>query len=225
MATKGDEAAYRERYGDMDVASLLAEWDEPLSDVARAALLAELEERGVRVKGLAPPQEEPRDPEQRARDKVRLGAAWLLIVGILQAVGGGFLGARVAAELRDARADLEGLAPDETVTFDGGSYSVAELRRVVDRSEVLVIAFPVGLGLVFIGLFFWARRSPLPALMTALVLFVTVHVADAVLDPAALYRGIVMKVVVVLALLGGIRAAVARPDPEGVSADGEAAAT
>ncbi len=68
--------------------------------------------------------------------------------------------------------------------------------------------FVFGLAAVFFGLAFWARKSPFPAAITGLVVFVTVHLLDAIADPTAIIRGILIKIVIVVILSRAISAGV-----------------
>lgn len=74
--------------------------------------------------------------------------------------------------------------------------------------EVQPIAYVIifGIAAAFWGLFFWARRSPLPAAIVGLILFVTLHLVDAVADPTTLMRGWLMKIIVIAILSKAISA-------------------
>ena len=74
------------------------------------------------------------------------------------------------------------------------------------RNIVMVSVF--GIAAVFFALYFWARKQPLPASIVGLVVFVTLHVLDAIADPAALLRGIIMKVIIIAILVNAIQAGV-----------------
>jgi hypothetical protein len=63
-----------------------------------------------------------------------------------------------------------------------------------------------GIGVAFLGLAFWARFNPLPPAIVGLVLFVSVHLLDAVADPASLARGLIMKIIIVVVLSKAISA-------------------
>ncbi len=63
-----------------------------------------------------------------------------------------------------------------------------------------------GIAILFFCLYLWARKNPLPAAIVGLVLFVTVHLLDAVADPTAIVRGIVLKIIVVVVLIKAIQA-------------------
>jgi hypothetical protein len=61
---------------------------------------------------------------------------------------------------------------------------------------------------VHLGLWWWARSAPFAAALVALVLFVTLQVVEAAIDPASLGRGIIIKVLFLVALVQAVRAGV-----------------
>lgn len=75
-----------------------------------------------------------------------------------------------------------------------------------DAGQALIIA-SVALGVYFGALGFWARHSPLAALVVGLVSFVGLHVVNAVIDPMTIAQGLIMKVVVIYFLVKGVKAA------------------
>lgn len=58
---------------------------------------------------------------------------------------------------------------------------------------------------VFFGLAYWAKNNPFAAAVVGLVLFLSVHLADAVVDPNQIYKGIIVKVIVIVILVKAIR--------------------
>jgi hypothetical protein len=105
------------------------------------------------------------------REKAGNGSGWILAIAILQAVGGGFM------------------------------YMMsASTSSPSDPAAIGVLIVMLALALIFFGLWIWGRKSPFPALLTALVVFVSFHLLDAVLDPATLVQGIIMKIVVLSGL-------------------------
>ncbi len=66
--------------------------------------------------------------------------------------------------------------------------------------DPLVLVVNLVLAAIHAGLWHWAKRSLLPAAVSALVLFVTVHLLNAVMDPATLVQGVVVKVIFLVAL-------------------------
>lgn len=70
----------------------------------------------------------------------------------------------------------------------------------------LVGGIVAGIGLVFLGLAAWATTAPFPAAVTGLVLYVTLTVVDAIADPTAIFRGIIIKVLIIAALAKAVQA-------------------
>lgn len=81
----------------------------------------------------------------------------LLIVGIIQIVVGGVVTALLVA--------------------------ASNRSSAVRLNLPLLLATTIGIGLIFIGLYFWARRSPLPATVVGLVIYgtlVAINVVSAI---------------------------------------------
>lgn len=72
------------------------------------------------------------------------------------------------------------------------------------RNMIMLSVF--GIGAVFFALYFWARKQPLPASIVGLVLFITMHLLDAIADPTALARGLIMKIIIIVVLVNAIQA-------------------
>jgi hypothetical protein len=72
------------------------------------------------------------------------------------------------------------------------------------------ISLVVGLGAaaVYIGLWHWSKRQPLGATAAGLGIFVTLVAASAVVEPRTLAQGLIVKVVVLVLLIRGVRAGV-----------------
>lgn len=76
-----------------------------------------------------------------------------------------------------------------------------------DQAEVTAGLLVIGAAAaVFYGLFFWARRNPLPAAIVGLVLYVSLQLLDAVADPASIMRGILIKLIIIFMLVRAIQA-------------------
>ncbi|MDD4891279.1 MAG: zinc ribbon domain-containing protein [Phycisphaerae bacterium] len=72
-----------------------------------------------------------------------------------------------------------------------------------------ILAVMLVLAAIFAALSFWARSSPLPAAIVGLVLFVTVHLIDAVASGGVtLAQGIIVKIIVIVVLIRAIQAGV-----------------
>jgi hypothetical protein len=58
---------------------------------------------------------------------------------------------------------------------------------------------------LFVALAVWAMRAPLIASIVGLSVFVLLHVGDAFVDPSTIYKGILMKIIVIAVLVGAVR--------------------
>lgn len=178
-----------------------------MSDAAPkpAALPPELPDtprESVRVRGRG------RYSAKSRSNNTRNAARWVLAIAIIQVVFGMFSGFNHVSVAQKAKENLSQYADDEVLQLeDGGTETAGALRLAIDREQVQMFVVPIGIGVVFLALFFWARKSPLPALATALALYVTVHAVDIVADPNNIYRGIILKVICILALVRGLKSA------------------
>lgn len=80
--------------------------------------------------------------------------------------------------------------------------------RMADGDVVFVLALNTGLCLVHLGLWWWARTAPFAAAVVALVLFVTLQIVELALDPSSIGRGVIIKVLFLVALVQAVRAGV-----------------
>jgi len=79
--------------------------------------------------------------------------------------------------------------------------------EIDDEASIPVLAVLIfGIAAVFFALAIWARRNPFPAAITGLVLFLTVHLLDALADPSAIIRGLLIKIIVIVVLIRAISA-------------------
>ncbi|MFK7742109.1 MAG: hypothetical protein AB8H80_17470 [Planctomycetota bacterium] len=141
--------------------------------------------------------------------KMKSGATIILVVAVIQLLAGGFFGWSNSKNCDRALEEIYVLDDSEMLELeDGEEVSVAELRKLIEKERIQGYLIPIGLAVAFFALWFWARSSPLPALVSALVLYLAAHALSAVAEPRSLSRGIILKVVVVAGLVSGIKSAV-----------------
>lgn len=63
----------------------------------------------------------------------------------------------------------------------------------------------VFIGLVFVGLGFATYKFPFPALLTGLILYVGLILLNAYWDPSSIASGIIMKVIIIVYLVKGLK--------------------
>jgi hypothetical protein len=99
------------------------------------------------------------------------GSGWILAISILQFIGG---------------LVMYGIGLSNSGANDAGPMAI--------------LVTTMGLAAIFFGLWLWGRKSPFPALLTALIVFVSFHLLEAVLDPMSILRGIIMKAIILAGL-------------------------
>jgi hypothetical protein len=143
------------------------------------------------------------------RSKVAKASKWILILGILFAVFGTAFGFLAKSTADDALRILSEYEDTDLYEVEGEVKTVKEWREAVAAEPTMIFISNYVLAAVMLGAYFWARKDPFPAIVTALCVFLAVQVLSAVVDPANLYRGIVIKVLAIVAFAGGIKAALA----------------
>lgn len=79
----------------------------------------------------------------------------------------------------------------------------------ITRDEITFSLATAGaLCAIHLGLWWWAKTAPFAAAVVALVLFVTLQVVWATLDPQTLTRGIIIKALFLIALIQAVKAGV-----------------
>lgn len=141
---------------------------------------------------------------------VKKASKWVLAVGIMFLVFGTFMGFMGKSAADKARADLaeyedsdQWLAP-----VDGKTVTVGELRQMISFEYYGVFAVNFFLALVMFAIFFWSKKSPFAAFVTALSVYLGVMVLSAIVDPKTIIQGVIVKVAVIVALTTGIKAAI-----------------
>jgi hypothetical protein len=61
--------------------------------------------------------------------------------------------------------------------------------------------------LIYLVLGAWCSKNPFGATLTALIIYATIVVVNAFVEPTSLFSGIVLKVIIITALVKGIRSA------------------
>ncbi|MBL8752174.1 MAG: hypothetical protein JNK15_02645 [Planctomycetes bacterium] len=152
-----------------------------------------------------------RRKEREGADRTKstkAAAVWVLVIALIQVGFGLFTGFSNQKVADQAIANLAQFSDDELLDLEDGTKERAkDLRAAIERERLQMFVVPIGIGVVFLALWLWARKSPLPALSTALALFVTMHAIEAVVEPKSLGRGVIMKVFCTMALIRGIQSA------------------
>jgi hypothetical protein len=128
---------------------------------------------------------------QDARLKeIKTAGIVLIVAGILSAGNGIYLAATAAEQMRAA-----GYSQQQMAAELPGAYLVGGAITV--------------LGVIFVILGACIKSAPLPISVSALVLFLGLHAFLALINPANLIMGLILKIIVLVALFKAIQAALA----------------
>lgn len=73
--------------------------------------------------------------------------------------------------------------------------------------ELAVLIVNIILTVIYVALGFWSKKKPLAAIFSGLVLYVTVIVLNGLIDPSTIFKGIILKGVVLFYLGKGLYSA------------------
>ena len=63
----------------------------------------------------------------------------------------------------------------------------------------------LAVALIFFLLGLWTKKKPFTAILIALIIYVGLWVADSIYDPAYIYKGILLKIIIIVYLVIGMR--------------------
>jgi len=152
---------------------------------------------------------EASDSKAAERGKlVNSASSTILILSVLFVLGGiifYFISQNKADEALRSIAMLD--ESQALATPVAGAETVGELRERIQREPLQLLGLNLMLAVVMAALYVWSKRALLAAIITALAIYVAVHVASALIDPTTLAQGVIMKVIIVAALVRGIKSA------------------
>ena len=83
-------------------------------------------------------------------------------------------------------------------------FGIVQYAITDDKELGLIVAvIEAGIGVLFFLFALWSYKKPATAFMTALITFVVIHVGAAIVEPTQIYKGIILKILVIVALVKG----------------------
>lgn len=82
---------------------------------------------------------------------------------------------------------------------------VGAIQLILPLAMGIANVVTYGIAGVFLALALWCLRAPFLASAIGLAVFVALHLLEAIADPSSIASGLLMKVIVVSALVSGIR--------------------
>lgn len=151
------------------------------------------------------------------KKKIQLASKAILGLSILFFVFGTILGILQLKTAGKAQMNLARYRDSDRYpeVIDGKYYTVGEVKRMVDNEVKIIFIINYFLAAVMFGLHVWSRRSPFPAMVTALCVYSALIALNAIIDPKTFAQGIIIKVLIIVILVGGLKASlVARGMPQ-----------
>ena len=141
---------------------------------------------------------------------IRKSSNWILFLSISFVVFGTIFGFMNKSEADKAKANIAHFDSEMTIPtpIKGKTYTVGELRTALDKEVTFLFATNYFLGLIMFGLYFWSKKNPFAAMVTALTVYLSVIVLSAIIDPHSIYQGIIIKIFVITALINGIKVSI-----------------
>jgi uncharacterized membrane protein len=97
----------------------------------------------------------------------------------------------------------------------GKQYTVGQVRRELAWAPWSALLVNAILAVVMTILYFWGKRAPLAAIMVATATYFVVIIGNAIADPRTLAQGLIVKIIVIVMLVNGIKAALALRNDDG----------
>ncbi len=86
------------------------------------------------------------------------------------------------------------------------SFGIGLFYMVTQNASDVFITYSI-MALIYLVLGFWSQKKPLIALVLALLVYLTTTVISGIVDPATIYKGIIIKVFIIVFLAKGINSA------------------
>lgn len=140
--------------------------------------------------------------------QVRAARQGIVTLAVLFAAAGVIMYFLAKSESDSTLVTLRAFPSDMTYPelINGESLTIAEVRSMVEREPLEILGLNLLLAAIMSGIWVWGRRAALPAILAALAVFVTVHVANALVDPASIVQGLAVKIIGTVVLVRGVRA-------------------
>jgi hypothetical protein len=88
-----------------------------------------------------------------------------------------------------------------------GIFFVSGLITFLVNDDVVTFIVSLVICVIYLVLAAWVEKNPFGAMLTAFILYATIQIINAFVDPATIFGGIILKVFVIAAFIKGIRSA------------------
>ena len=85
------------------------------------------------------------------------------------------------------------------------AYEYFTLRDISEQYALLAGGIDIGVGILFAFLALWSHKKPAAAFITALIVYVAIQILAIIGDNSMIYKVIILKVLVIIALIKGFK--------------------
>jgi uncharacterized membrane protein len=83
--------------------------------------------------------------------------------------------------------------------------ALANMKSIDTTAQIVAVVLQVLFAGVFVALALWTKKKPYTALLCALIFYLFLEVAGDLLNPANIFRGWILKIVIIILLILGMR--------------------
>ncbi len=123
--------------------------------------------------------------------------------------------------MEEQKTEEEGIL-DDALSMEGYDKPVRKARNVLfvvagvqlislfllpdmePDAKVVTIGIVVFVAAIFVALGFWTKRKPYTAIITALIVYTSLIIIDAIAEPASIFQGFILKIAVYSLLIASL---------------------
>lgn len=82
---------------------------------------------------------------------------------------------------------------------------IGVILGAIQEDNITIVASIIIAGIYF-GLGIWCNHKPFPAILTGLIVYISLHAMAAIVDPTTIVRGVILKIIVIVGFVKGFKA-------------------
>jgi hypothetical protein len=118
-----------------------------------------------------------------------------------------FFAKRAVNKTKHIDADKKIKSARNTLFILSGILGVFGFFLYFSTNDIVTLGANLLISFIYLALGFWSKEKPMIALLVGLLLYVTLVVISAIVDPTSLYRGILWKILIITFLGKGLYSA------------------
>lgn len=105
-------------------------------------------------------------------------------------------------QIKDAHKKIN--SARNTLYWMAGLFFITGLFIFFTVDDMATLIASTILAIIYLVLAYWSQKKPFAALLSALLLYLMVIAVNAIVDPTTLYKGILIKIIILSFLMKGI---------------------